>query len=218
MDTLEEKLKGLAMTEEEEEEIIDCDEDEEETISEQLMLCLVGILYTSNPYSVEAMKNTLKIAWRLGKGMVVREIDHNMFIFQFFSMVDKLKVLEGGPWSFGGAPLLLKSIEEGAQPSEINFETIRFWVKAEDVPLNKRTKSMATSMAASMGDFVEFDESDPLGWSKYMWFRVDLKLDKPLKIWTRVETPNGSKLVKFTYERLMDIFHACGCLGDNYQQ
>ncbi|KAL2932561.1 Plexin-B [Bienertia sinuspersici] len=67
MNSLEEKLKGLAMTEEEE-EIIDCEEEEEETIREQLMLCLVGKLFTSNPYSIEAMKNTMKIAWRLGKG------------------------------------------------------------------------------------------------------------------------------------------------------
>ncbi|KAL2892471.1 Terminase large subunit [Bienertia sinuspersici] len=192
MNSLEEKLKGLAMTEEEE-EIIDCEEEEEEEemIREQLMLCLVGKLFTSNPYSIEAMKNTMKIAWCMGKGMVVREIDRNIFIFQFFSMVDKIKVLEGGPWSFGGAPLLLKTVEEGVQPSEITFDSIRFWVKAEDVPLNKRTKAMAKSMAASMRGFVEFDESDPIGWSKFMRFRVDLKLDKPLKRWTCIATPNG---------------------------
>ncbi|KAL2932560.1 hypothetical protein RDABS01_000298 [Bienertia sinuspersici] len=129
-----------------------------------------------------------------------------------------MKVLEGGPWSFGGAPLLLKTVEEGVQPSEITFDSIRFWVEAEDVPLNKRTKAMAKSMAASMGEFVEFDESDPIGWSKFMRVRVDLKLEKPLKRWTRIATPNGSKLVKFTYEKLMVICHACGCFGHNYQQ
>ncbi|KAL2921547.1 hypothetical protein RDABS01_013038 [Bienertia sinuspersici] len=133
-------------------------------------------------------------------------------------MPDKMKVLEEGLWSFFGAPLLLKEVEEGIQPSEIVFDSIRFWVKAEDVPLNKRRKCMAISLASSMGEFVEFDEMDPIGWRKYLRFRVDIKLNKPLKRFTRVAASGGSKWVKFPYERLMDICHACGCLGHGYQQ
>ncbi|KAL2904999.1 Midasin [Bienertia sinuspersici] len=69
-----------------------------------------------------------------------------------------------------------------------------------------------------MGEFIEFDETDPIGWNKYLRFRVDIKIKKPLKRFTRVAIPGGSKWVKFTYERLMDISHACGCLGHGYQQ
>uniref|UniRef100_A0A803NEK0 Thioesterase domain-containing protein n=1 Tax=Chenopodium quinoa TaxID=63459 RepID=A0A803NEK0_CHEQI len=84
----------------------------------------------------EAMQNTLRIAWRLMKGVVVREIENKLFIFQFFSITDKIKVL-------------LKKIEEGVQPLEISFDTIRMSVKAEDVPLNKRTKSIYKVSVAS---------------------------------------------------------------------
>lgn len=49
------------------------------------------------------------------------------------------------------------------------------------MPLSKRTKAMAVSLASSMGEFVKFDDSDPIGWSKFMRFRVHLKLNKPLK-------------------------------------
>lgn len=44
-DELERKLQGMNLTEEEE-EIIVCEEDEEDTISEQLTMCLVGKLLT----------------------------------------------------------------------------------------------------------------------------------------------------------------------------
>lgn len=88
----------------------------------------------------------------------------------------------------------------------------------EDVPLNKRTKSMAMSLAEKMGSFVEFDESDPIGWSKFMRVRVDVRLDKPLRRGAYIATSNGSKWVKFKYEKLMDICYACGKLGHNYQQ
>ncbi|KNA16728.1 hypothetical protein SOVF_086500, partial [Spinacia oleracea] len=77
---------------------------------------------------------------------------------------------------------------------------------------------MAMSMASRMGKFVEYDESDPLGWKKYMRFRVDLRLDKPLLRGTRVAVKNGSKLVTFQYEKLMDICYACGCFRHCYQQ
>ncbi|KAL2941280.1 hypothetical protein RDABS01_029630 [Bienertia sinuspersici] len=173
---------------------------------------------TNNPFSMEALKNTMKIAWRLGREVVVREIEHNLFIFQFFSPMDKAKILEEGPWSFNGPPPLLKEVDHEIQPSEIVFDMIRFWVKVEDMQLNKRTRAMAISLAASMGEFVDFDDSDPIGWSKYMRFRVDIKRDKPLKHFTRIATQGGSKLVKFTHERLMDICHACGRLGHGYQQ
>ncbi|KMS96531.1 hypothetical protein BVRB_8g202020 [Beta vulgaris subsp. vulgaris] len=214
---LENKFNGLSLTEEEE-EVVECEERDDDTISEQLKLCLVGKLLTLNPFSMEAMKNTMRIAWRLGKGMVVREIENNMIMYQFFTMSDKMKVLEEGPWFFDGSPLLLQEVEEGIQPSEIVFDTMRWWVKAEDVPLNKRTKSMAVSMASCMGRFVEFDESDPIGWCKYMRFRVDVQLDKPLRRGMRIATANGSKWIKFKYEKLMDLCFACGKLGHNYSQ
>ncbi|KAL2900684.1 Urease accessory protein UreD 2 [Bienertia sinuspersici] len=174
MDGLEDKLQGLTMTEEEE-AIIECEEDEEgEVVKEQLQLCLVGKILTHNPFSVDAMKNTLKLAWRLGKGMVVREIERNMFIFQFFSALDKLKVIDGGSWSSRRA-------------------------------LDKRTSAMVKSMATSIGEIVEFDNSDPIGWSKYMRFRVDLNINKPLKRWTRIATPGGSKLASPTRPKNIDM-------------
>ncbi|KAL2924116.1 RNA replication protein [Bienertia sinuspersici] len=147
MDNLEEKLNALTITEEVE-VVIDCEDDDEVVVNVLLHLFLVGKLLTNNLFSVEAMKNTFKIVWRLGKGKVVREIKHGIFVFQFFSIVDKAKVLEDGPLYFACAPLLLKEVEEGIQPS------------AEDVPLNKRTKSMSISMVSSMGTFVEINDLD----------------------------------------------------------
>ncbi|KAL2938131.1 hypothetical protein RDABS01_021580 [Bienertia sinuspersici] len=51
-----------------------------------------------------------------------------------------------------------------------------------------------------------------------MMFKVDFKINKPLKRFIRVVVPRGSKLVKFTYEHIMDIFHACGYFGQTFQQ
>ncbi|KAL2905528.1 Argininosuccinate synthase [Bienertia sinuspersici] len=84
------------------------------------------------------------------KGITVRDIENNLFMFSFLSASDKAKVLDDGPWSFDKSPLLLKEIENDEHPSEISLDTIHFWVKAYDVPLDKCTKSMAVSMASKM--------------------------------------------------------------------
>ncbi|KAL2896677.1 hypothetical protein RDABS01_038461 [Bienertia sinuspersici] len=68
-----------------------------------------------------------------------------------------------------------------------------------------------------MGEFVEFGDIAPIGWSKYMRFCEDLRLDKPLKRFSRVAVLGGRKLVKFYYERLMYVCNACGHLAHRYQ-
>ncbi|KAL2896372.1 hypothetical protein RDABS01_038156 [Bienertia sinuspersici] len=41
------------------------------------------------------------------------------------------------------------------------FNVVRFWVKAYQLPMDKRKKSMAEAMTNKMGKFVDFDSSDP---------------------------------------------------------
>ncbi|KAL2892372.1 Homeobox protein Hox-A7 [Bienertia sinuspersici] len=88
--------------------------------------------------------------------------------------------MEHGPWSFYGKLLLLKEIVPGEQPAEMVFDVVRFWVKAYQLPVDKRKKSMAVAMANKMGKFVEFDSSDPFGYKKFMRFRVNIDPCKPL--------------------------------------
>ncbi|KAL2935333.1 2-C-methyl-D-erythritol 4-phosphate cytidylyltransferase [Bienertia sinuspersici] len=60
-------------------------------------------------------------------------------------------------------------------------------------------------MASKMVKFVDYNESDPLGWHKFMRFRVDLKIDRPLRRWIRVSVKGGSKRIEVKYEKLMDL-------------
>lgn len=67
-------------------------------------------------------------------------------------------------------------------------------MKADDYSINKRTKAVAVLVASTMGKFVEFD---PIGWSKYMQFRVDLSPYKPFIRVMCIVTSSGSKWIKF---------------------
>ncbi|KAL2940034.1 HTH-type transcriptional regulator GalR [Bienertia sinuspersici] len=165
---LEDKWRNMTLTEADSDALIEDDEPDE--LTEELVAhSLVGKLMTNIPFNPEALKNTMKSLWKPTKGLVVREIEDNIF-------GDREKVLDQGPWSFDGKLLLLKEIRKGEQPAEMNFDKARFWVKAYQIPVDKRRKSMAMSIANKMGTFIDYDGSDPFGYKKYMRFRVDLEV------------------------------------------
>lgn len=64
-------------------------------LKDQISLSLVGKLLTVKPFNVEAMKRTLLSIRRLRENVVVRMVESNLFVFQFFSEQDKDRVLEG---------------------------------------------------------------------------------------------------------------------------
>ena len=104
---LEEDWKGLQLTEEE----ATVAEYVEETPKEQLdqiSLCLMGKLFIDTFFNVGALKTVLKNVQKPAKGLVIKEVDKNLFSFQFFSAVDVEFALNGGPWAFNGCTLLLK--------------------------------------------------------------------------------------------------------------
>jgi len=132
-DDLEEAWKKTSLTEEEA-QVLDFDEETLAEKVEDIELSLVGKLMTNDNFNVHVMKNVLNNVWKPSKGLVIRDLDINLFVFQFFSHADRTYVLNEGPWDFGGNLLLLKEWAELEQPSEIKFTSVRFWVKAYNVP------------------------------------------------------------------------------------
>ena len=123
------KLK-LTTEEEEAEEYV---EDIPEERMQEIALSLLGKFLTPSTISPKAMKAVMQSVWRPSKGMVVKELDKNLFLFQFFSGKDKDFALNEGPWAFDGHLLILKEWRGTEQLSEITFDKARFWVKAYDV-------------------------------------------------------------------------------------
>ncbi|KAJ8428090.1 hypothetical protein Cgig2_024802 [Carnegiea gigantea] len=66
-----------------------------------------------------AMKAVLHNIWQLEKVVVIRDLDDNLFSFQFFASADKEFALNEGPWAFDGKILLLKEITGMEVPSEL---------------------------------------------------------------------------------------------------
>ncbi|KAJ8420788.1 hypothetical protein Cgig2_011606 [Carnegiea gigantea] len=104
----------------------------------------MGKLFTKTFYNVGAMKSLLRNTWKPTKGIITREVDKNLFSYQFFSESNMKLAFNGGPWPFNGCTLLLKEINRMEQLSKINFgllvgvdRSIKFQV---DVDVSKPLK------------------------------------------------------------------------------
>jgi len=92
---LEEAWSRLSLTEEEATFV----EFEEEMLvekKEEIALSLLGKLLTDSSFNPYVMKNVLKSIWKPSNGLVVRDLDDNLFLFHFFSTTCTMYVLDEG--------------------------------------------------------------------------------------------------------------------------
>ncbi|EEF39120.1 conserved hypothetical protein [Ricinus communis] len=59
--------------------------------------CLVSHLLTDRAINFQTMKNTLVTLWRPAKGVCIKDLRPNFYVFQFLYELDIVRVTDGGP-------------------------------------------------------------------------------------------------------------------------
>lgn len=62
-------------------------------------LFLVGRFITEGPIDFQEMQQTLATLLNPGKGLIIKGIDMNLYMFQFYHEIDVKRVIAGSPWS-----------------------------------------------------------------------------------------------------------------------
>ncbi|KAL2938557.1 ATP-dependent zinc metalloprotease FtsH [Bienertia sinuspersici] len=151
---LADDLKNFKLTEDE--EVIvgkDLQKSDDNSHNKKVALMMIGKLLTDRPFNYEVMKRTLKSVWRLKDEMTVRMVNSILFTFQFSSMVDKKKVINGAPWFFDNQLLLLKEVSGKEQIIEI---------RVYNVPLAQRRYEIAKEIEHFMRMKMKMDITKPL--------------------------------------------------------
>ncbi|KAJ8439593.1 hypothetical protein Cgig2_024180 [Carnegiea gigantea] len=170
-DELQEAWKQPRLTEEEETVVV-CEEDTSSDQAEQVALCLLWKLHTKNLFNTGAIKTVMKNVWKPMKGVIVKELDGNLFAFHFFP-----RQINKGPWAFDGNRLMIKEMTGSEQPSEVVFNKARFWVKVYNVPALKQTSNFAKFLASLVGEFAAVLRRVCVSLN----FKVNVDIDKPLR-------------------------------------
>ena len=101
-----EGLSNLSLTKEEEEEIYiksRCKSD----LLEECSLSLFGRLLADRNQNLRVLKNTLRMAWKMGSDLQIVEVGNGIMQFKFSSEYQMKWVEQNGPWNFENNLLLL---------------------------------------------------------------------------------------------------------------
>lgn len=177
-------------------------------------LCLVGKFITEGVVDFSAMQQTFAALWRPGKGVCIRELDVNLFVFQFYHELDVRRVLDGSPWSFNRKAIILKRME-GNNPRCMKLDSLDLWVQIHDLPIGCMSERIIKEVGNFVGTFVEscsknFDRD----WKEYMRVRVSIDLSKPLKRRMKIRKSGDEwQWIVFKYENVPSFCFICGLLG-----
>nr|KYP64441.1 Uncharacterized protein At4g02000 family [Cajanus cajan] len=180
-------------------------------------LSLVGRFLTERTIRTMIMKDRMASIWRPVKGVSISEIQTNIFLFQFFHILDFNRIYEGGPWSFDNNMLILSKIHRGEIPTEVPLFHIPVWVQVHNLPAGFMSQEVGKLLGNAIGEYLAYDEKHNTSfWKAYMRIRVNLDIRKPILKEKKIKNPGEEwKTVNFKYERLGQFCYFCGFLGHN---
>ena len=85
VDTVGEAINHILLEEEEDEglEIVNTSEPNYRELVGEARLCLVGKFISQGAVDFASMQQTLAALWKPGKGVYIRELSANLYLFQF---------------------------------------------------------------------------------------------------------------------------------------
>lgn len=178
--SIEERLESLNLVGEEED--LDFSGELDELIKEVRWLGLFRV-YTTKPYSHAALFSAMRFAWAAANEVTFKVLEPNLFLVQFHCPGDWNRVMEGGPWLFRGAPVVLTEYDGFSSVKDYNLDKIPFWVRVQGVldGLMKR-RDLVEKVAKKVGEppIVVIVTDGMINPATYLRARVSVDIRKPL--------------------------------------
>lgn len=153
--------------------------------------------------------------WRPGKGLYVKQLEANRFIFQFYHEIDVKRVCDGSPWTFGKHQLVFVRLKEGDNPRNVAINNLDMWVQLHGMASGFMSQRVVCDVGNYIGKFIESDANNFIDvWREYLRIRVSIPLDVPLKRRMMLKKNDSNWCwVNFKYEGLPTFCFICGMVG-----
>lgn len=207
---INEQLADLTVEDEENEDLIFEGDIEEEV--NKYDLCLVGRFLTEKNINNRAMKTKIADIWKPTMGINIKELESGIYLFQFYHKEDKAWVMNGGPWNFDNAMLLVEPIPVGEDPLKVPLWWLNIWIQIHGLPSGFMSEAVGRQLGNFFGEFISYDpKNDSSIWRECMRIKIRLDVRKPLKRKKKIRRKNGTEfVVTCKYEMLGDFCFACG--------
>jgi hypothetical protein len=176
----------------------------------------VGRLMAEKPAITEAMENALGPIWCPIKGIEVKDLGENRFLFTFLQASGKKRAVDNGPWMFDRDLLVMEDYDAGKAIDDYKFDKIPIWIRVHKLPLGKMDGCTGELIGNRIGEFMEVDGLvDGMAVGKCLRVKVRMMITKPLMRGTMVEIDGGKRAIwcPFEYEYCPDFCFVCGCIG-----
>lgn len=159
-----------------------------------------------------AMQHTLASLWRPGKGVYIKELDVNLYVFQFYHELDIKRVISGSPWTFNRKVLLITRMNEGDIPRWMSLNKLYLWVQIYDMHVGFMSERVLKEVGNYVGKFTEACPKNFSGvWREYMRIRVTIDVTKALKRRMKIRKIGGALIwITFKYENVPTFCFICG--------
>jgi hypothetical protein len=178
--TLEERLESLNLQGEEEEDL-DFSEEFEELVKDVRWLALFRV-HTTKPFSHAALFSAMRNAWAAAKEVTFKVMGPNLFLVQLHCLGDWTRVMEGRPWLFRGAAVVMEEYDGFSNVNNYKLDKIPVWTRIQGVPEGlMKKRELAEKVAKKVGDLIAVVVNEgKINLTPYLRARVWLELSKPL--------------------------------------
>uniref|UniRef100_A0A803QQJ5 Reverse transcriptase n=1 Tax=Cannabis sativa TaxID=3483 RepID=A0A803QQJ5_CANSA len=201
--------------EEEEEETLLCDiiADVRQLIDDRW--CLVGKFLTSRVIDFLSMQHTMASLWQPAKCMFVKELQTNLYLFQFYHETDMQRVIVGSPWTFNKFQLVFERLKKGDDPFTMKLNRLDIWVRLHNLWPGFMSDTVVQNVGNDIGSYVKSDSKNFNGiWRDSLRVRTKINVEKPLKRRMKLKRTDGEWLwTNFKYEFLPTFCFICGIIG-----
>ena len=166
MEDITDRYERVSIDDDEEAGLV-IEQPEESDVPTSMQWCLVGRFLTDRMINRHSMKNTLAAIWRLVRGVLIKDLQPNLFLFQFFHELDLVGVLNGSPWTFDRHLFIIRRLEPSVDPKRVQLIAADFWVHIYDLPCGLLSEKVIRDIGNFIGTYVEADPKNFDGIGRY---------------------------------------------------
>lgn len=148
-------------------------------------------------------------------GVYIKDLEANLFLFQFYHEVDVKRVMDGCPWSFNRRALVMSRLKDGENPRCVELNSMDLWVQIYDLKAGFMTERIVQEIGNYVGNFVASAPTNFTGvWRDYLCVRVTIDITKPLKCKMKIRSAGGDWFwISFKYENVPTFCFIYGIVG-----
>jgi hypothetical protein len=176
----------------------------------------LGKVFSEKPASVDGLKATLGKIWCPLKGLQIKALGENIFLFSFSQASGKRKALENGPWMHHNDLVVVEDFDPDKSRDDYQFDFIPVWIHVLKLPLGRMNRETGEAVGDAAGEFLEVDVGeDGMAVGEYLRVKVKLNITNPLLrgMMVHVGADKREKWCPFEYEFLPVFCYTCGLIG-----